>query len=65
MARPPRNELAVKSLADAVDALHTQYRLREGHNASTKDIELFGYGELNMRVSEESIRKRQRPGWGG
>lgn len=57
MARPSRNELAVKSFADAVSALHTQHKRQAGRAASPKDIELTGYARLGMRVSEESIRK--------
>ena len=57
MARPPRNELAVKSLADAVGVLQTQHKRQTGRPATSKDIELFGFGSLDMRVSEESIRK--------
>lgn len=58
MARPPRNDVAIKSFSDAVTTLQKQYRrLHHGRSASTKDIELFGYGQLGMRVSEESIRK--------
>ena len=57
MARPPRNELAVKSFADAVSKIHTQYKRQHGRSATTKDIELYGFGTLGMRVSEESIRK--------
>jgi hypothetical protein len=58
MARPPRNELAVKSLADAVKSLQLQHKRRRGGRAATsKDIELFGYRNLEMRVSDESIRK--------
>lgn len=57
MARPPRNEVAVKSLKDALTKLQTQYHRRTGRRATSKDIELFGYRHLEMRVSDESIRK--------
>jgi hypothetical protein len=57
MARPPRNELAVKSFTDAVKALHKQHAKRHGQPATAKDIELFAYRTMEMRVSDESVRK--------
>lgn len=57
MARPARNELAVKSFGTAVKALHTQHTKATARPATSKDIELFGWARCGMRVSDESIRK--------
>lgn len=54
MARPQRNEMATKQLASAVTRLHKH------KPATAKDIELWSYANLGMRVSEESVRKALR-----
>jgi hypothetical protein len=51
MARHQRNEMAVAQLRARVA------RLAKKHPASPKDIELWAYLNLGLRVGEESIRK--------
>lgn len=51
MARPPRNDLATKDLASRVQ------RLARRRPSSAKDIELWAFAELGLRVGHESIRK--------
>lgn len=51
MARHPRNEMAVAQFGVRVA------RLAKKHPATPKDIELWAYSHLGLRVGEESIRK--------
>jgi len=55
MARPLRNDMAVKQLASAVA------RITKDHPTVTpKDIERWAWTNLDLAVSEESIRKALR-----
>lgn len=51
MARPPRNEVAVANFARHVA------RLAKRQPTTAKDIELWAYANLGLRVSQESTRK--------
>lgn len=53
MARPKRNEMAMKDLHRSVQRL---VRKRHSH-ATPKDIELWAFAERGLKVSDESIRK--------
>ena len=51
MARPPRNQLAIKDLAKHMKPLKRQKR------ATAKDLELHAFSTFGVRVNEESMRK--------
>lgn len=53
MARPKRNEMAMKELHRSVQRLAKKRHI----HANPKDIELWAFAERGLKVSDESIRK--------